>query len=599
MKGTVVSTWIKTCRKIYNDDIVDKAMENCNVSSSRTFSPIEDVDDSIVFSIIKNVGKEVNLDEKSIWKSIGIDNIVTFSSDYPAFFRHDTLYQFLKSMNDVHKIVVKRISGAKPPVLDLTPISKNEAIFVYRSKRGMFDYFLGLLEGAAKYYNEKIEVEEVEKTSSELKIKIIFQEDIYFKKTYRLNKFMSFGVIKNIHVKTSILSVLMFILFSLPVNLMFKNIGVYIYPLISFLSFILASKIMNKPMQFILDEFENIKSHNYTEGGVIVSNDMYEDIYNILNDYKDIIRKDFVGFKGVTDEMNTFSKTLTGIANKMDYTSGEISGIVEQVATAAITQAEETENAVSLLNDNIIGIKNISQMENENKEELEKSVERIEQGYSHVKSTTDKLNDILKSFGTVKENSVNLQNKAENITEIVSIVASIAYQTNLLALNASIEAARAGEMGKGFAVVAEEVRKLAEQSQDAVNNINSNLSVFIGEIQNLVSDVENEFEVLEEENHKLNMAVSESSVANNTIKDVAKKMIKTSEYLQKETDSISSIFDNMESLAAIAEENSASSEEVSSSVTTYTEEIKNLTKSVSEFNEMVDNFGEDINIYKI
>lgn len=599
MKGTVVSTWLKTCRKIYNDDIVDKAMQDCNVSSAKTFSPIEDVDDSIVFNIVKNIAKGVNLDEKSIWKSIGIDNVITFSNDYPAFFRHDTLYQFLKSMNDVHKIVVKRIPGAKPPGLDLTPISKNEAMFVYRSKRGMFDYFLGMLEGASKYYNEKIQIEEVERSSSELKIRILFQEDIYFKKTYKINKLMSFGFIKDIHIKTSLLSLLIFILLSIPVNIMFKNIGAYIYPFIAFLSFTVSSKIMNKPMQFILDEFENLKLHNYTEGGKIISNDIYEDVYEIFNDYKDIIRKDFVGFKGVTDEMNTFSKTLTSIANKMDYTSEEISGIVEQVATAAITQAEETENAVSLLNDNIMGIKNISEMENENKEELEKSVDRIEKGYVHVKSTTDKLNDILKSFETVKENSVNLQRKAENITDIVSIVASIAYQTNLLALNASIEAARAGEMGKGFAVVAEEVRKLAEQSQDAVSNINSNLSMFTGEIEKLVLDVGTEFEVLEEENHKLNMAVSESSVANNTIKDVAKKMIKTSEYLQKETDSISSIFENMESLAAIAEENSASSQEVSSSVTTYTEEIKNLTKSVSEFNEIVDNFGEDINIYKI
>ncbi|WP_099190650.1 heme NO-binding domain-containing protein [Tepidibacter mesophilus] len=599
MKGTVVSTWLKTCRKMYNDDIVDKAMQDCNVSSSRTFSPIEDVEDSIIFNIVKNIAKAVNLDEKSIWKSIGIDNVATFTNDYPAFFRHETLYQFLKSMNDVHKIVVKRIPGSKPPGLDLTPISKNEAMFVYRSKRGMFDYFLGMLEGAAKHYNEKIQVEEIERSSSELKIKILFEKDIYFKKTYKINKLMSFGLIKDIHIKTSIMSLIIFILFSLPVNIFLKNIGMYIYPFIAFLSFVVSSKIMNKPMQFILDEFENIKAHNYTEGGKIVSNDMYEDIYYILNDYKDIIRKDFVGFKGVTDEMNTFSKTLTSIANKMDYTSEEISGIVEQVATAAITQAEETENAVSLLNDNIMGIKNISEMENENKEELENSVEKIEQGYSHVKSTTDKLNDILKSFETVKENSVNLQKKAENITDIVSIVASIAYQTNLLALNASIEAARAGEMGKGFAVVAEEVRKLAEQSQDAVNNINSNLSMFIGEVEKLVLDVGTEFEVLEEENHKLNIAVSESSIANNTIKDVAKKMIKTSEYLQKETESISSIFENMESLAAIAEENSASSQEVSSSVTTYTEEIKNLTKSVSEFNEIIDNFGKDINIYKI
>ncbi|SHH46492.1 heme NO-binding domain-containing protein [Tepidibacter thalassicus] len=599
MKGTVVSTWLKTCRKIYNDEVVNKAMESCGLSRDKTFSPIEDVEDSLVNNIISNIAKEINADLSEVWKSIGVDNIITFTNDYPAFFKHESLYQFLKSMNDVHTIVVKKIPGSRPPLLDLKPISKREAIFEYSSKRGMFDYFLGLIEGAAKYYNENIKVEELEKNSSQLKIKITFEKEIYNKKVFKLNKIMSFGFIKDIHVKTSILAILIFVVFSLPINFLSKEWMYYFSPVIAFLSFLISSKMINRPMNTILEELKNIKSHNYIEVGDLISNDIYEEIYNTLNEYKDIIRKDFVGFKGLTDEMNTFSDNLNTIANKMDYTSEEISNVVEQVATAAITQAEETENAVNLLNDNINGIKNIAKMEDENKQELENSVSKIEQSYTHVKATTDKLNDILKSFEKIKENSVNLQNKAKNITDVVSIVSSIAYQTNLLALNASIEAARAGEQGRGFAVVADEVRKLAEQSQDAVSSINDNLLEFIGEIDNLVSDVAMEFKVLEEENYRLNEAVSESSVANETIKEVANKMIKTAEYLQKETDSISSIFENMESLAAIAQENSASSEEVSSSVTTYTEEIKNLTRSITEFKKIIENFREDIDIYRI
>ncbi len=599
MKGTIVSAWLKTCRKIYGDEIVNKAMESGGLERDKTFSPIEDIEDVIANKMIHYIAKESNLDTSKLWRIIGNDNIITFTKDYPAFFRHDNLYHFLKSMNDVHKIVVKRISGANPPGLDLEPISKDEAIFIYRSKREMFDYFLGMLEGAAKHYDEKIEIEELERSQGELKIKIKFEKEIYHKKIFILNKMMSFGIIKDIHVKTAILSTGIFLALNIPIYFMSKAMIFYIAPIMAFLSFLLSSKLLNKPMGDILEEFDNIKKHNYVEKKILLSNDQYEEIYEMLNGYKDVIRKDFVGFKGLTDEMNTFSDTLNTIANKMDYTSEEISNIVEQVATAAMTQAEETENAVNLLNENIDGIKIVAKMEDTNKEELEISVEKIAMSYNNVKTTANKLNDILKSFEEVKENSLNLQNKARSITQIVSLVSSIANQTNLLALNASIEAARAGEMGRGFSVVADEVRILAEQSQDAVGNINDNLSQFIGEIEKLVLDVESQFKILEEENDKLNEAVSESSFANDKIKEVAIKMIETAEKLQKETDSISSVYENIESLAAIAEENSASSQEVSSSVITYTEEIKNLTKSITEFKKLTDSFKVDIDIYKI
>ncbi|OPJ56326.1 heme NO-binding domain-containing protein [Alkalithermobacter paradoxus] len=599
MKGTVVSTWLKTCRKLYNDDIVDKAMESVGLSKDKAFSPLEDVDDITINNIVTNISRSKNMKVTDLWREIGKDNIVTFTSDYPAFFKHDSLYHFLKSMNDVHKIVVKRIPGSKPPALDVEPISKNEIIFTYKSKRGMFDYFLGLLEGAAKYYNEKIDIKEISKSSDELKIQIKFEKEIYSKKVFILNKVLSFGLIKSINVKVAILSIILFAMINTPIHLIYRDISMVISPIVAFLSTFLASKVVNRPIDLIMSEINKVKNHEYVENGKLITNDIYEQMYDILNEYKDIIRKDFVGFKGLTDEMNTFSNVLNQISNKMNYTSEEISNVVEQVASAAMNQAQETESAVYLLNQNIYSIKEVARLEQENKEDLEKSVQRIEGSYENMKITADKLNDILSSFEEVRENSIQLQQKGKNITDIVSLVSSIAYQTNLLALNASIEAARAGEMGRGFAVVAEEVRKLAEQSQRAVEDINGNLTQFIGDIDDLVKSVGTQFEVLDEENDKIKSAVFESSLANETIKQVAQKMISTSEKLQTETDSIASVYENIESLAAIAQQNSASSQEVSSSVTTYAEEIKKLTRSVSEFKKLTEDFAKDIDIYKI
>lgn len=599
MKGTVLSTWVKTCRKLHGDDVVDRALENVGFHREKTFSPIEDIEDSKIHKIINFIASEKGITTAELWRVIGNENIFTFTKDYPAFFKHDSLYDFLNSMYDVHVVVVKRIPGAKPALLDLKPVSRREAIFTYNSKRGMFDYFLGMLEGAQKYYNEKLEVKEISRSQDTLELGLTFEKDIHIKKEYKLNKIMSFGFIRNIGVKVGILSALIFCIIYFAALLMSKQAATYASFGAAFLAPFLAFRLLSKPLDAIFGDLKKIQTHNYVEDKEIHTSDVYEEIYKVISEYKDKVREDFVGFKGLTDEMNTFSRTLGQIADKMNYTSGEISGIVEQVATAAMMQAEETEGSVHLLNKNIDAIREVVDVQNHNKVELEDGVDRIRVSFKNVEGTAEKLNDILRSFGLVKNSSVELKDRAKGITEIVSLVSSIAAQTNLLALNASIEAARAGEAGRGFAVVAEEVRKLAEQSKDAVNNINSSLTEFVGEIEHLVMDVGDQFETLQYENEKLGNAVSDSRLANDKIEHVAEKMVETSNRLQEETDSITRVYDKIESLAAIAEENSASSQEVSANVSTYTEEIKKLLVSITDFKKLTDQFREDIDIYKI
>lgn len=274
--------------------------------------------------------------------------------------------------------------------------------------------------------------------------------------------------------------------------------------------------------------------------------------------------------------MNTFVNTINEISDSMNHTSTEISGVVEQVANGAVTQAQNTDKAVQALNGNIEALRNIVENENENKSELEDAMLKINNSYENVENASKNILKSLQSFNEVKEKGTQLEGKAKDINNIVSIVSGIAEQTNLLALNASIEAARAGEQGKGFAVVAESIRKLAEQSKEAVLDINSNLAQFVKEIGFLVDHIDVQYNVLEKETNNLDVVRNISYEANQSVQSVATSMIETISKLNIEADSISDVYDSIESLAAIAEENSASSEEVSASVINYTNEIKNL-----------------------
>lgn len=120
-----------------------------------------------------------------------------------------------------------------------------------------------------------------------------------------------------------------------------------------------------------------------------------------------------------------------------------------------------------------------------------------------------------------------LNNKKNDTSEILEFIKGIATQTNLLGLNAAIEAARAGESGRGFAVVAGQVRKLSDQSQEAVKNIEK----ILDEMNNSVNEI------------------------NNTIGSVG----------------------------AISEEQAASTEEILSRIETLNETIKNLQEFVEKY----------------
>lgn len=599
MKGTVVATWMKTCRKLYGDSVVDKAMEANGWNSGKIFSPAENVDDEKIRSVIANIAKSQSVEVKALWRSIGTHNIKSFAEDFPTFFDHENLYSFLKSMYDVHVVMVKRLPGAIPPLLQIKPISSREAIFSYESKRGMFDYFLGMLQGSAETFNEKVDVEELERSSNYLKLKLTFAQDIFYKKNYTFNRILSLGFIRNFGAKVSLFTLIFTMLGLLPLMGTVSELKLLIAALVPTAASFIAANALVRPKKLLEESLKKLNDNDFVEDIRISTGDFFEDIFKYVAEHKKGVRSDFVGFKGVTDEMNTFADKINKISDTMNQTSEEITEVVEQVANTSVSQAESTENAVAILNDNIQALRAIVENENTNKEELEKAIEKINRSYENVDNTSKNILTSLGMFKEVKNKGVQLETKAKDITNIVSMVSSISEQTNLLALNASIEAARAGEAGRGFSVVAEEVRKLAEQSKDAVEEINTNLEQFVEEIRVLVSKIEKQYDVLEGETSSLQKVRDISYEATTSIHTVADSTIKTIGELNKETDSIASIYENIESLAAIAEENSASSEEVSASVSNYTNEIKKLIDNIHEFKKITQAFKGDLNKYKI
>lgn len=597
MKGTVVSSWVESCRALFGNDVVNKALAKYQLQKDVIFTPLQDVEDRIASGIVDTVGELVGKDHKEIWKIMGEENIKTFSKNYPGFFRHESAYQFLKSMNDVHIIVMKRFKGAVPPILDVTPISSHEILFTYRSKRGMHDYLSGLINGTAQYFKEKIQVETVKEGKDELVLKLTFEKEIQYTKKYAVNRLLSFGFIHNTTVKTAILNTLLVALTALL--LLPDKIEAIPVSIAALLASLISSSLLHNPRKLLKQELEKLGNHDFVEYLTVKSGDEYEEIFRLLNGVKTSVQKDFIGFNAIVDEMYTFNHSVTEISETMRTTSDDITVVLDGVATAAISQAENTENAVGVLNDSIRNIGHISDDSQESNGKIEAAIQSLESSFHNVYNTATEINHVLDKFKLIRNNSNRLQEKAEGITEIVSIVSAIAKQINLLALNASIEAVRAGEAGRGFAVVAEEVKRLSVETNKSVEEINSSLMEFVENIGGVVNDIDTQYVVLENESGKLTEAVDASDQSNHDLKDASDLVIRTSKELKKEADKIASIFDNMHNLAAIAEENSASTQEVSSNVTVYVEQIHELTHQIGVFESMIKNFQEDLSKYKV
>jgi len=261
---------------------------------------------------------------------------------------------------------------------------------------------------------------------------------------------------------------------------------------------------------------------------------------------KDLKLKDEIGdlARALVTMGDKLKEIITSVklgSNNVADASNQISTATQQISQGSNEQASSTEEVSSSMEEMTANIE-------QNSENANKSQEK-------VKQVTNRINNL------VKATSDNLE-AVKEITQKTSIIGEIAFQTNLLALNAAVEAARAGEHGKGFAVVAAEVRKLAERSKTAADEI-AQLST-------------STLKVAQESGDIMQETLPDIQGADNYVSEIALASMKQKSGAEQINSAI-------QELNMVVQQNAASSEEMATSAEELAGQAAQLSEQVAYF----------------
>ena len=262
-----------------------------------------------------------------------------------------------------------------------------------------------------------------------------------------------------------------------------------------------------------------------------------------------------------TEAMLAAADKLEAVGNVVSSASTQLSAQIEQSDRGAAESAQRLSEAATAMNEMNATVQEVARNAGSASTASAETKQKAEAGAEVVAKAVHSIDQVHQMSLVLKEDMVQLNEHAQDITRIMGVISDIADQTNLLALNAAIEAARAGEAGRGFAVVADEVRKLAEKTMASTNDVGNAIKSIQESTAKSMTGVDNAVERIGEATELAN----QSGAA-----------------LEEIVATVEATGDQVNAIATASEEQSAASEEINQSIVQVNDMSRQTAEAMAE-----------------